>query len=119
MNNPKRPVNIHQAYHAHVYFEQETLHQAIRLCEQASKRFALKIGRVNQKPVGPHPKWSCQISFNDKDFDALIPWLDANRQQLTVLVHAVTGDDLRDHTEYVYWLGESIALDLSCFQDPA
>ncbi|WDE14261.1 DOPA 4,5-dioxygenase family protein [Thalassomonas haliotis] len=119
MNNPNPPVNIHQAYHAHVYFEQETLHQATCLCEQAGERFGLKIGRVHQKLVGPHPKWSCQISFSDTDFDEFIPWLDENRKQLTVLVHALTGHDLKDHTEYAYWLGESVALDLSCFSGPA
>jgi len=31
------------------------------------------------------------------------------------LLHAVTGDDLLDHTEYVQWLGDPITLDLSRF----
>ncbi|WDE07987.1 DOPA 4,5-dioxygenase family protein [Thalassomonas viridans] len=116
MNEPKRPVNIHRDYHAHVYFDKDTLAIATRLCEQAGERFGLKIGRVHQKLVGPHSKWSCQISFSNHDFDKLIPWLDENRQDLSVLVHALTGHDLRDHTEYAYWLGDSIVLDLSCFE---
>jgi len=116
MNEPKRPVNIYRTYHAHVYFEKETLAAATHLCEQAGELFGVKIGRVHQKLVCPHSKWSCQISFSNHDFDKLIPWLDENREQLSVLVHAVTGQDLQDHTEYAYWLGDSIILDLSCFK---
>jgi len=28
-------------------------------------------------------------------------------------VHALTGDDLADHTTYAYWLGDAVELDLS------
>ncbi len=35
MSNPKRPVNIHKGYHAHVYFDRETLDFASRLCAEA------------------------------------------------------------------------------------
>lgn len=112
----KRPLNLHQAYHAHVYFERETLAFATNLCLQAGERFGLKVGTVHQKTVGPHPKWSCQILFASKHFDALIPWLDANRANLSVFVHAQTGDDLKDHTQYAYWLGNEVALKLSVFK---
>jgi len=66
--------------------------------------------------VGPHLKWSCQILFTNQNFDKLIPWLDAQRNGLTILVHADSGDDLMDHTEYAYWFGESVELNLSVFQ---
>lgn len=115
MNDIRRPVNNHKAYHAHVYFEQDTLEFASGLCEKAGELFGLKVGRVHQKPVGPHPKWSCQITFAAKNFDAFIPWVDENRNGLTILVHALTGNDLKDHTEYVYWLGDSVELKLSIF----
>jgi len=115
MKKIRRPVNIHKAYHAHVYFEQETLEFASNICTTASEMFGLKIGSVIQKPVGPHPMWSCQILFTAKHFDDFIPWIDENRQNLTILVHAVTGDDLMDHTEYAYWLGDSVELKLSFF----
>ena len=115
MKTIKRPVNSHQAYHAHVYFEQPNLALATALCEQAGQRFNVKIGRVHQKNVGPHPMWSCQIIFAAKHFDGLVPWLDENRQGLTVLVHGLTGNDLDDHTVYAYWLGDSAELDVSMF----
>ncbi len=112
MNNPKRPVNIHKGYHAHVYFDRETLDFASRLCSEAGEKFGLKVGRVHQKLVGPHTRWSCQITFSHKSFDAFIPWLDEHRGSLSVLVHALTGDDLEDHTKYAYWLGDRVELNL-------
>lgn len=116
MNIQKIPVNIHDNYHAHVYFEQETLEHAITLCEKAGELFSLKVGRVHQKPIGPHPVWSCQISFSARHFDQLIPWLEENRQGLSVLVHGISGDNLKDHTEYAYWLGSEIDLSLDIFR---
>ena len=116
MNSVKRPINIHKAYHAHVYFDVSSLTQATHLCQQAGSEFGLKIGRVHEKLVGPHPRWSCQILFGKRDFDNLIPWLEANRQGLSILVHAQTGNDLQDHTEYAYWLGDPVELNLSIFQ---
>ncbi|KFI22748.1 4,5-dioxygenase [Nitrosococcus oceani] len=115
MKKTKRPVNSHNAYHAHIYFEKETLNFASSLCQEAGQRFNLRVGRIHEKLVGPHPKWSCQITFASRDFNKFIPWLEENRNGLTVLVHALSGNDLEDHTLYAYWLGESLELDLSIF----
>lgn len=112
----KRPVNVHKAYHAHVYYAQDSLEQATQLCTQAGEIFGLPVGRLHQQEVGPHPMWSCQISFGADDFEQLIPWLEAHRQGLTVLVHGLTGDNLQDHTDYAYWLGEPAPLKLAMFQ---
>ncbi|OEY65423.1 DOPA 4,5-dioxygenase family protein [Marinobacter sp. X15-166B] len=114
-NEPRRPVNTHKAYHAHVYFEQETLEFARQLCTEAGERFNLRVGRFHEKPVGPHPKWSCQISFGTADFDQLVPWLDEHRQGLSILIHGLTGNDLEDHTRYAYFLGDPVELDVSMF----
>ena len=115
MKEIKRPVNSHEDYHAHVYFEQETLAVATSLCEQAGEKFDLKVGRIHQKLVGPHPKWSCQITFGSEHFDKLVPWLESNRAGLTILIHALSGNDLEDHTKYAYWLGDRAELDVSIF----
>ena len=112
----KRPINSHKAYHAHVYYDAETLEFASALCHQAGEQFNLRVGRVHQKLVGPHPHWSCQIIFGARDFDRFIPWLDEHRKNLSVLVHAMSGNDLEDHTIYAYWLGEPSELDLSVFK---
>lgn len=109
------PRNAYANYHAHVYFDAGTLARAQRLCEQAASRFAVAMGRVHAKPVGPHPCWSCQLAFDAGQFDALIPWLERNRDGLTILVHGLTGNDLADHTTHAAWLGEPAVLDLTQF----
>lgn len=113
----KRPVNHHNRYHAHVYFDETSVERASTLCAEAGKRFGVKVGRVHQKLVGPHPRWSCQLAFDRAQFDRLIPWLESNRDGLTILVHALTGNDLADHTEHATWLGDAVPLALSVF-DP-
>ncbi len=110
------PVNRHKAYHAHIYFDARSVQRVTEICEQISTEFGLKVGRIHQKPVGPHPRWSVQILFGQRDFDGFIPWLDAERGDLDVLVHGVTGDDYKDHTDHAYWLGQPVELDLSQFE---
>ena len=112
----RRPENAYQSYHAHVYFDQRTLPIARPLCTRAGELFGVPVGRFHEKLVGPHPRWSCQLAFDSTQFDELIPWLDANRKGLTVLVHGRTGDDLADHTDHAAWLGEPVELNLSFFK---
>jgi aromatic ring-cleaving dioxygenase len=113
---PRPPQNVHEAYHAHVYFGSETVGQARALCNEAGQLFHVQVGRVHEKPVGPHPQWSCQIAFGAGEFDRIIPWLDAHRGHLDVLVHGVTGNDLADHTSHAYWLGKEWPLNLEIFR---
>jgi DOPA 4,5-dioxygenase len=104
-------------WHAHVYFDTDTKSAAQALCEDVARRFGVTMGRMHDRPVGPHPMGSCQLSVPPEAFAAVIPWLALNRGDLTVFAHAETGDALADHTRHVLWLGESRALDLSIFQD--
>jgi len=115
---PRRPVNIHPAYHAHIYFDAGTVEQARALREEAGRLFNVALGRVHEKLVGPHPSWSCQLAISAAEFDRIVPWLDEHRGGLDVFVHGVSGDDLKDHTDHAYWLGNEWALDLSQFQKP-
>jgi DOPA 4,5-dioxygenase len=99
-----------------VYFDEHSTEQARALCQAAADRFGVQMGRVHEKLVGPHPRWSCQLAFDAKQFEALIPWLDAHRAGLNILVHADTGNHLEDHTTHASWLGEPAELDLSHFR---
>ena len=114
---PRTPVNIHPAYHAHVYFDAGSVEQARALCAEAARLFNVAVGRVHEKLVGPHPRWSCQLAFSAADFDRVVPWLDEHRAGLDVFVHGLSGDELKDHTEYAYWLGQEWPLDLRQFQE--
>lgn len=106
-----------RGYHAHVYFDASTLAQARVLCETAAARFAVKMGRVHQKAVGPHPDWSCQLALRTELFGELIPWLMLNRGELVVFIHPITGNDLVDHRDRAMWMGAVRALDLSGLSD--
>ncbi|MDA7948736.1 MAG: DOPA 4,5-dioxygenase family protein [Hyphomicrobiaceae bacterium] len=103
-------------YHAHVYFDANTLAQARTLCEEARDRFGVEMGRVHEKPVGPHPDWSCQLAFGPEKFADVVPWLALNRNGLTVFIHPETGEELNDHTEHAMWMGRIRPLDTSIFE---
>lgn len=111
-------IQIHNivAYHAHLYFsDAASMQAAMRVADLAVKAFPVKIGRFHQRPVGPHPLWSCQISFAAETFGDFIPWLMLNRGEIDVFLHPLTGDDYLDHTQGASWLGKSYALDLTGF----
>ena len=103
-------------YHAHVYFDADTVENARALCEQARDRFGVEMGRVHEKPVGPHPRWSCQLAFGPETFAELVPWLALNRAGLTVFLHPETGDEIADHTDHAIWMGEMLELDLGALR---
>lgn len=117
MTEPKRPVNSHKAYHAHIYFDERSKQLAKSLCEASAEKFNFRVGRFHEKLIGPHPRWSCQVSFGTRDFESYISWLEENREGLTILVHPLSGNHLQDHTEFAYWLGDEVALDLTVFGD--
>src|SRR5574343_1990656 len=102
-----------KGYHAHVYYDAAPLQQVRALCEAAAQRFPLQMGRLHQQLVGPHPCWSCQLAFRPELFADLLPWLMQHREGLDVLVHPITGFELRDHRDWALWLGHSHPLDLS------
>jgi aromatic ring-cleaving dioxygenase len=104
-------------FHAHVYFNAETLAQARALCEAAAARFPLKMGRVHEKPVGPHPDWSCQLAFKPALFGEVIPWLAMHRRGLVVFIHPISDSDLIDHRDRAMWMGAVRPLDLSVLPD--
>ncbi|MGV8919580.1 MAG: DOPA 4,5-dioxygenase family protein [Pseudomonas sp.] len=105
-----------EGYHAHVYFDASTLDQARALCEEAARLFTLKMGRVHERPVGPHPDWSCQLAFEHGQLADVLSWLALNRKGLVVFTHPLTGDDLADHSEHAIWMGAVRPLNLSIFK---
>lgn len=105
-----------KGYHAHIYFNAETLGQARALCEEAARLFPLQMGRVHEKNVGPHPEWSCQLAFGSEVVSEVLPWLAMNRRGLVVFMHPLTGDELADHRDHAIWMGAVRPLKLSIFE---
>ncbi len=109
-------ISLIKGYHAHVYFDESTFEQAKTLCEEAGKQFSVKVGRMHSKPVGPHPCWSCQLAFSHDEYVDLLSWLSLNRNSLIILIHPLTGNDLKDHTDYASWMGEPQPLKLDALR---
>ena len=110
-----KSTNHIRGYHAHGYFDDNTVDQARALCERARDTFGVVMGRVHERPVGPHPMYSCQLAASVEQFAELLPWLALNRDGLIVFSHPETGNDLEDHRDHGIWLGTGLKLDLSIF----
>ncbi|MDG2284506.1 MAG: DOPA 4,5-dioxygenase family protein [Alphaproteobacteria bacterium] len=113
---PANPTEIIKAYHAHVYYDAQSVEAAKGLRTEIEETFDIEMGRFHEKNVGPHPRWSYQVAFGPEQFGTLVPWLSVNRGDLTVFVHACSGEHMIDHTAYVHWLGDSIPLDLDALR---
>ena len=103
-----------ESYHAHVYYagagerrRAETLRAAIEA------RFAVRMGRWRDEPVGPHPQPMYQVAFDTPLFASFAPWLMLNRGGLSILVHPNTGDHVADHGRFALWLGAQLPLDMA------
>ncbi|MBS0241475.1 MAG: DOPA 4,5-dioxygenase family protein [Proteobacteria bacterium] len=104
-----------QGFHAHVYFDASTVEKARAICTRAAQELGLEMGRVHEKPVGPHPDWSCQLAFAPEKIGPVVSWLMLNRDGLVVLIHPETGSALEDHRDRAMWMGQSRPLDFSIF----
>ena len=102
-------------FHAHIYFDPDEVEQAQALGRAAQERFGVPVGHYHLRPVGPHPRGSCQLTVPTEIFGEFAQWAALNRGGLTIFAHATTGDDRADHTHNVIWFGESEPLDLSLF----
>ena len=101
-----------EIFHAHIYYEKETMEKARALVKKAYNQKGVTVGRMHKLPVGPHPTWSCQLLFSKDQLTNMMIWLLENRKGLTIFIHPVTGNDLLDHTDYAIWLGRKIDLNL-------
>jgi DOPA 4,5-dioxygenase len=99
-------------WHAHVYFDPASRDTAWALRERIEKSFDIQMGRFHEKPVGPHPRFSYQVHFQNAQLAPLLAWLALNRGDLTVFVHPNTGEDLEDHRDRAIWLGQQVPLHL-------
>ncbi len=113
MTDPENDPGRIRAYHAHVYYrDPDERARAAVLRDAVDGQFDVALGRWRDTPVGPHPLPMYQVSFAADTFAAILPWLMLNRHGLTILIHPVTGDDVADHREHPFWMGETLALDI-------
>ena len=102
-----------ETFHAHIYFDSDEIEAARRLASEAEALFAVSVGRFHDRPVGPHPRGSCQLTLAPERFGAFALWAAVNRRGLTIFAHPNTGDERADHVAHAVWFGPSETLDLS------
>jgi aromatic ring-cleaving dioxygenase len=94
------------SYHAHIYWStDDERERALTIRQWIGERFEVAMGRVHDKPVGPHTQPMYQVAFTTDVFPRLLPWLMLNRLGLSVLIHPNTGRARDDHLVHALWLG--------------
>jgi DOPA 4,5-dioxygenase len=104
-------------YHAHVYFDADTRPAAAWLREELERRFAVRMGRWREQPVGPHSKPMYQVAFGPELFGQVVPFLMLNRHGLDILIHPESGlGHAGDHAVRCAWLGDKLPLDIALLE---
>ena len=104
-------------FHAHIYFDADEVDQARELAEAARAEFGCPVGRFHTRPVGPHPRGSCQLTLDNAQFERFATWAPAARGSLTIFAHGVCGNQWTEHTQLAVWFGDSETLDLTQFEN--
>jgi aromatic ring-cleaving dioxygenase len=102
------------SWHAHVYFDAVSRDLAWAFRDVVAAQFgnSAQLGRFHEREVGPHPRWSYQITIAPSQFADVVAWLALNHGALDVFVHPNTDNELRDHRDCALWLGRSHQLNL-------
>ncbi|MGQ0645422.1 MAG: DOPA 4,5-dioxygenase family protein [Elusimicrobiota bacterium] len=108
-----------RGYHAHVYFDPDTAASAEILRAGVARALA---GRVVvhppvPRPIGPHPLPMFEIDVPPGELEGLLAWLMLHHGTHSVLVHPVTGDDLKDHRDHPLWIGRPLPLNLDFLEN--
>ena len=101
-----------RGFHAHVYFDAVTRRTAERVRDELAQHLGVKVGALHERPVGPHAKAMFQVTITPEQFATVVPWLMVHRSGLSVLVHPVSDDPVRDHDTRPLWMGESLPIDV-------
>ncbi|MCT4640690.1 MAG: DOPA 4,5-dioxygenase family protein [Bacteriovoracaceae bacterium] len=105
------------AYHAHLYYTQKNIDKVYNLVEKLKPLNLCQIGTIHKKNVGPHPMWSCQLLFSEQNLSSIVSFLLKNRGDIIVFFHGLSGNDLLDHTDYTFWMGDAQKLNLEIFNN--
>jgi len=103
-------------FHAHVYFASGDLERARFLVNRAGLMNLFELVKLHEQPIGPHPTAMIEVHFSEQFYIAALDWLEANRGVFSVLIHQDTGDDFKNHTDGIQWLGKRMPLDFNFFE---
>src|SRR4051812_19198965 len=103
-------------FHVHVYFEPDNIESARSLADRACLISLFEYVKLHEQPIGPHPTGMIEAHFSEPFYVSVLEWLEASRGDFSVLIHQDTGDDFKDHTAGIRWLGKELPLDFGFFE---
>lgn len=103
-------------FHAHIYIKNQTLKEIHELIDLAQLTGIFEHLELSEKPIGPHPLGMIELHFSGKAYHVAIQWLKNHHRNFSTLIHQDTGDDFRDHTDGILWLGTPVEIDFSFFE---
>jgi DOPA 4,5-dioxygenase len=108
-------------FHFHVYFYQnnaESVKEAVALHNKIqalvkSGFFHPVPGKIYHEPFMPHLIGSYEVWCAREHFARTYAWFLLNRGNLSVLVHPLTLEEIKDHSDRAVWMGSPFPLDFS------
>lgn len=104
-------------YHVHVYCKPSELAKCehVRTKMTAANLGIMGSGPVRRTAIGPHPLPMFEAWFASEHLQKIMDWIGENRDGLSVMFHPLSGNDLEDHRDYAFWIGEKLSLKLEIF----
>ncbi len=113
-----QPTDIIEDWHVHVYYGPETKASAEAIRADVEQHLpGLKLGRMHDGPVGPHPEGSFQVLIPNGRLAEAASWFALNRRGHTILLHPNTSDNLKDHRDYPIWFGAAPKINYEMFEE--
>ena len=103
-------------YHAHVYFPLSEWDKAEEFYSLALSKSEFSFCKIYDRAVGPHPLPMIELHFKENFLESSRTWLEVHRNLFSILIHIDTGDDVKDHSENIEWLGAPLKIDFSFFE---
>ena len=76
-----------------------------------------KLPKFNTSPIGPHPTGSYEVWVPIEYYTIFLSFILLNRNNLSVLIHPLTREELLDHTDRAVWLGKKYDLKLERLEE--
>jgi aromatic ring-cleaving dioxygenase len=104
-------------WHCHIYFTPERRDHAVWMNDAIQDRFPIWDYRWLDKSNVLHPLPMFRFQFRPEDMSGFLEFVTLNRRDLSVLIHAITGNDIVDHSDNVMWMGEPLKLDFAKLEE--
>ena len=111
-----------QGFHFHTYFLQKNMDEYRKILKirdlvhneiTSGVMKDCAMGSLHRDPVGPHPIGMFLTCCNVTSVGNAVSFFMKHRTTSSVLLHALTTSELKDHTERAFWLGQSMPLDVA------